>query len=54
MLQIRERAPTPPFVVSTFGLTVKSIKELGGASHTFMKGCFELVSGRELIIAQFI
>jgi hypothetical protein len=29
----RERAPTPsPSVVFTFGLTVESIKELGGAS----------------------
>jgi hypothetical protein len=33
MLRAREHAPVPsPSVVFTFGLTVKSIKELGGAS----------------------
>jgi hypothetical protein len=33
VLRTKERAPTPsPFVEFTFGLTVESIKELGGAS----------------------
>jgi hypothetical protein len=36
VLQARERASIPsPFVVFIFGLTVESIKELGGASLTF-------------------
>jgi hypothetical protein len=45
MLQARELAPTPPFVVFTFGLIVESIKELGGASIWVIKiGClFELI-----------
>ncbi len=34
VLRAREHAPTPyPFIVFTFGLAVKSIQELGGASH---------------------
>jgi hypothetical protein len=33
MLRTKERAPTPLFVVITFGLAVESIKELGGASQ---------------------
>jgi hypothetical protein len=34
VLRTRERAPTPfPSVVLTFGLVIKSIKELGGVSH---------------------
>jgi hypothetical protein len=33
MLQAKERTPTPPSVVFTFGLIVESIKELGGASQ---------------------
>jgi hypothetical protein len=34
VLRAREHAPTPsPFDVFTFGLIVKSIKELMGASH---------------------
>jgi hypothetical protein len=33
VLQAREHASTPyPFVIFTFGLTVESIKEFGGAS----------------------
>jgi hypothetical protein len=33
VLRAKERAPTPsPSIVFTFGLAVKSIKELGGAS----------------------
>jgi hypothetical protein len=32
VLQAKERAPTPPSIVSTFGLVVESIKELRGAS----------------------
>jgi hypothetical protein len=31
VLQAKERAPTPPFVIFTFGLAIESIKELGGA-----------------------
>jgi hypothetical protein len=54
MLQTKKHAPTPHSVVSTFRLIVESIKELRGASHTFTKGSFELISGKELIIAQFI
>jgi hypothetical protein len=34
MLQARERAPTlSPFIIFTFGFTIESIKELGGASN---------------------
>jgi hypothetical protein len=34
MLRAKEHAPTHfPFVVFTFGLTIESIKELGGASQ---------------------
>jgi len=34
VLQARERTPTPfPYVVVTFGLAIKFIKELGGVSH---------------------
>ncbi len=34
VLQAREHAPTPSLsVVFTFGFTVESIRELGGASH---------------------
>jgi len=32
VLQAKERATTPPFVVFTFGFVVESIKELGGVS----------------------
>ncbi len=32
VLQAKECAPTPPSIVFTFGFTIESIKELGGAS----------------------
>jgi hypothetical protein len=32
VLRARERVPTPPFVIFTFGLVIESIKEFGGAS----------------------
>jgi hypothetical protein len=32
VLRIRERIPTPPFVVFTFGFAIESIKEFGGVS----------------------
>jgi hypothetical protein len=38
MLQVRKRASIPSFsVVFTFGFTVESIKELGGASMINLK-----------------
>jgi hypothetical protein len=37
--QARECAPIPPFIIFTFGLTIESIKELGGVSIVdFHKG----------------
>jgi hypothetical protein len=33
-----------PFIVVTFGLVIKSIKELGGASNLIIKGLFYLFS----------
>jgi hypothetical protein len=37
VLRAKERTPTPfSYIVVTFGLATKSIKELGGASHKLL------------------
>jgi hypothetical protein len=33
VLRAKEHTPTPPSIVFTFGLTIESIKELGGVSQ---------------------